>query len=739
MRNELENIELIEKYLRNELSATDKKAFEDQLKTDANLQKEVEIQKEVIKGVERIGVKQSIQKAYKKYKLGKSRFNLGLGTIILVAVVSAFLWYSNSNSANANTDGLPEFNEKGEKVWADADKYLESQKFTINTSADTVIETEGGIVMYVPAGSFLDDNGNEVIGEVEYEVKEALNASQILQGGLSSMSGDKLLESAGMFYVNARKDGKTVHINPEKGIYTEVPADEVNPEMQLFEGKRMDDGSIDWIDPKPLDKSLTPVDIHSLNFYPPKYESKLAELGKDASKSNKEYKDSLYYSFAWDNVCLECPNGVLPNEESIVELDTTYSSAGEIPDSLLGKEDVALEMGLILRDTLIEEVFVEGTDAAIIGINPAKIKTIWSDEFNNTLIATREFEERLKTIFGTCNDAVLDLYINNMNLNLYEIDEMAAAMTSGESKSKFLEFAARKDGKVEIDDKRVKKLQKHYERKQKLIAEAIAKTNQKFDKEQKKLDGEVQKERREHTQAEVERKSDNFVQEFNLNLKDAYRQLGMKKPERLDAEGIYRLTLKTGGWKNVDAYVMESVANRETLDYTDPITGKKAVIKYEPISVSIADEEKYDRVLVYILPDQLNSFMRMKKDAGKYNEKLNELMSNRLICLAYIGEQAYFYSVYKAQPKDYNNIELEAISPTELKQQLYRTNNKQRKSMLKEIEYQMMEVEESKRQEFLTNRRQFRMEIEHAIFPCSWLYDEVSEAVPEPSHIVVVE
>jgi hypothetical protein len=729
MRNELNNIEHIEKYLRDELSPADKKAFEDKLKTDSNLQKEVELQKDVIRGIERVGAKQSIQKSYKKYKLGKSVFNLGLGTIIIATLVTAFLWYSDSNKANANV--LPQFNENGEEIWADADKYLESQRFTVNTSKDTVIETEGGIVMYIPTGSFLDENGNEVKGEVEFEVKEALNTAQILQGGLSSKSGDRLLESAGMFYVNARKDGKTVKINPDKGIYTEVPADDVNPDMQLFDGKRMADGSIDWIDPKPLDKLLTPVDINSLNFYPPKYEPKLAELGYDLS--DKKFKDSLYYSFAYDekpslkksdcftyvssnigdaivnsfrvgdgfvkaydnitwvlnvdkiscdefNVQLELKTTdsisinhlhfenktgnhyrdsikgsptfelyghlikkeigdvinisqtIKINKKGIasvvlkltsiydmrlsdknefmsfeidfqnIELSTDACSGPYISySSIEAKADTtgisSLEFGikspyLFAQDT--EVIYEEEAVAThqVCGINPAKIKAIWSKQFNNTLLATREFEERLKTIFGTCNDAVLDLYVNNMNLNLYEIDEMAASMTSGEIKKKFLEFASRKDGKVKIDDKRIKKLQKHYERKQKMIAEAVAKTKRKFDKENRKLDAKAGEERTNHTQAEFDRWQDNFNKEYDINLTEAYRQLGKKRPAPQPLTPGYRVTIRRAGWKNVDQYVFASTNNRKSLNYTDPETGKKAVIKYENISVTINDEGK---------------------------------------------------------------------------------------------------------------------------------------------------
>ncbi|MBL4593790.1 MAG: hypothetical protein JKX68_08255, partial [Flavobacteriales bacterium] len=186
------------------------------------------------------------------------------------------------------------------------------------------------------------------------------------------------------------------------------------------------------------------------------------------------------------------------------------------------------------------------------------------------------------------------------------------------------------------------------------------------------------------------------------------------------------ITLITNGWKNVDAYVIESLVNRETLDYTDPKTGKKAVIKYEPISVTVADETKYDRVFVYILPDKLNSFMRMKKEGDKYAEKLNELMSNSVICLAYIGEQAYFYSDDDVTPKGYN-IQLTKMSAAELKGKLNRYDKKQTSNLLKEFDYQFVEVKESKRQEFLTNRRQFRIEIEQVIFPCAGPYDVIGD------------
>lgn len=728
--------------------------------------------------------------------------------ITATAVVITVIVISN-NSSEAQAYELPEFNENGEKFWADADSLVEPQFFSIDGHNDTVIETKNGIVMYIPDGCFIDKNGNTVTDGVLLEVKEALSAESIMQAGLSSMSGDKLLESAGMFYINARKDGKTLQFHPDKSIYTEVPTNEIKAGMQLFEGKRMEGGRIDWVNPKPLEKFLTTVDINSLNFYPKGYKPKLKALEQ---REDKAFKDSLYYSFAWEEhrselsvwgerlfkeKCTAChsigqgqvigsdlkginsrhskewlhkaitdfPSLVRSGDKDAKKIhdiyrvymppqdltkheidallgyinemssrsskqDTLIRTLGELPDTLLDREQEAMALGLLINDTTVIESSVEG-------INPAKIKAIWNKEFNNSIIATKEFEERLQTIFTTCNDEVLDLYINNLNKNLYEIDEMAADFTYGYAKVKFEEYANRKDGKVDVDEKRLKKIQKHYKQQQKLIAKAVAKTKKKFEKEQKELLKALKEKRKEYSDKDIQRLNDNFKKEYDLNLKDAYRQLGKEPPAAPRPSRSYQLTVNRPGWKNVDVYVNESVRNRETLDYTDSKTGKKAVIKYEPLTVSIVNESDYDRVFVYLLPDQLNSFMRVKQESKVYTEKLNELMVNDLICLAYKGKQAYLYSKKRIASGDYNNIVLSAISDKELNVSLKQYNRTQQTNMLKELEFQYAEVEENMRQQKLTNQKAIRREIEMVIFPCNAPEAVAEELVMESDSLVV--
>ena len=159
------------------------------------------------------------------------------------------------------------------------------------------------------------------------------------------------------------------------------------PGMQLFEGERKEDGSIDWVNPKALDNFLIPVDIYSLNFYPPDYENTLEELCYDVK--DKSFTDSLYYSFS---------HLYSLNNEPIQIVDT----------------EVNFESDSVAYTYEYDAII----DSSRLYINPAKIKSIWSKEFNNTLLATREFEKRLKVIFGTCNGLILDLYINNLDKNM---------------------------------------------------------------------------------------------------------------------------------------------------------------------------------------------------------------------------------------------------------------------------------------------------------------------------------
>ncbi len=733
MRKELEIIQIIEKYLNNELSESDKAKFEERLSNNPELAKEVEKQRFIQEGVKNIALKTTIQKAWKAYKLGKYGFLGGMGLIIAIGISLGVMYSTSSDSSNNSSfeENLKHsLNEIGENLWADADQYLAPQFFQINADEDQVLQTESGITIAIPKGALLQ-NGEPVTGEVEIEFKEALNPEDIIQSGLTTMSGNELLETGGMFYLNARKNGENLTIDPNIGVGVDVPSNGYTEGMQLYDGVRKEDGSIDWQNPKPLEHFLTTVDILSLDFYPPGYENKLNHLGH--GDENKSWKDSLYFSFG----------------------NSGYPLADEMVDS---------------------------TNWVNYQINPSKIQTIWSEKYQNSLLATKEFEERLKYIFQTCDDRILDLYVNNLDKRMATIDSMVVELLCGveleamhmqqqklysvddipsevnhsefqggdydttavdsaiaiaaESISTcdiFLNFARQNKGRVENGDKVAILLAAHYKKQSIAFAQAAQATQQKLANEYSATVEEINDARADKAQQEVERKNQNYIDEYNLNLEEACRQLGIKKPTVRPSATRNTARVTSMGWKNIDRAVAESVSKRTTLDFKDQ-KGRTAKIEYKEITVKVMNESEYDRVMVYLLPDQLNSFQRIMKKGDAFKNTLNELISYNLMVVGYKEDRIYTSKVEQVSPKAYE-LSLKASSQEELKKELRGFGKKGiTESINNEVEYQidMYHLNQEKIQ--FENMQAFRMEIEKVIFPCNYLSFVGAEEAMEESY-----
>src|SRR5258708_205833 len=411
MRNELEQIEKIEHYLRDRLSVAEKLRFEEQIANDPALQEEVRLQQEILQGIERASLKQKIQKAGVRFRRGRNFLKWGFsglaGILLIAATLYAILYYKHISAHEQKSyegKALPEYNESGGKDWADADRNLTAQTFWVDASNDTVIETKGGIYLSVPAAAFLNSNGQSAKGKVELIVKEALDPASNLRAGLSSKSGNQLLETGGMFFVDARKNGQALKIHPSHPIYAEVSTDTIKPGMQLFTGQRLPDGSIDWTNPRPLQHDLIPVDIHSLDFYPPHYLDSLSRWGYDSR--NRTFTDSLYYSFA-RFFGQPGPGAEPANAEYYNMVDTVRTPSSEAVKADNSGFSPVPQTDIPKTDSAWGYPFGEGG----CGINPAKIKSIWRKEFQTTLLSTREFEQRMAWIHLSGNSRVLALYV----------------------------------------------------------------------------------------------------------------------------------------------------------------------------------------------------------------------------------------------------------------------------------------------------------------------------------------
>lgn len=724
----------IDQYLDGKMPPEEKVSFEKQISSGEELSRQVQVQKELRQGIERMNLKANISSTYKKITIKNKITKWGLTTVAVAAIgTAAYFGFNSPDSAATSAENyeLPALNEEGKAEWAEADKNLPTQQFTINAGKDTVIATDGGIVFAIPAGAFQNAHGN-----ITLEVREALTPTDIMKAGLSTTSDGKPLETGGMFYINARNGEESYKIDPAKPIVANIPTKEIKPGMMLFDGERKPDGSINWKNPKQMEKQLTPVDINTLDFYPKGFRAKCAELGFDAN--NKRVTDSIYYSYAGrkgssdtiypgndydqdsskirtilisykgatgaDSRIKRTKQQAKLRADSLMELlsqpryrnqttvnkysDASISEKNQgwqsenksfIFNYLQERKNGHINVGLFTMGVnecnygyyivlaLSDGVVDKGYD---LEIDPARIKGIWADKFQNTLIATKEFEERLQVIFTQGQPEIFDLYVNNLNKKIYVIDSLASLLSATDigPNSDFHNFYLRHDGGIAIAQPHLKMLQEYFNNQRKATDMAAEKTYKARMDKQAGVDQQHNDIAVQQNVNDIKREQQNFAREYDVNLTEAYKQLGLKRTKFPASPGqqYYGGQIANTGWHNVDRYVYEATLNRTTLDYTDTATGKKAVIKYEAFSVTINNENNYEQVKVYLLPDSLNSFMRMSKSGNVYSEKLNELFKYSLVVVAQKDQKWFWVQQDNVKPGNIS-VTLNEIEESQLR------------------------------------------------------------------------
>jgi hypothetical protein len=117
-----------------------------------------------------------------------------------------------------------------------------TQSFTVDASSPIQIVGEQGFRFNFPANSFVDANGDAVTGNVEVKLLEITNKTQMLATGITTVSGNTLLISGGMFDVQVSQGGKELSLAPGRQFTVRIPNDgDPDPSMQLFRGEETGD------------------------------------------------------------------------------------------------------------------------------------------------------------------------------------------------------------------------------------------------------------------------------------------------------------------------------------------------------------------------------------------------------------------------------------------------------------------------------------------------------------------
>ncbi|MBL7942059.1 MAG: OmpA family protein [Flavobacteriales bacterium] len=116
-----------------------------------------------------------------------------------------------------------------------ADLRGEPQKFFIHADKDTVISCAQGSKLIFTANSLKTVDNTPV----EIRVYEVFDKSQMVLQNMCTAYDRSVLVSGGMLDVTAYQNGQPVKLRPGSSYTSMVPTDEMDPRMELFDGKRL--------------------------------------------------------------------------------------------------------------------------------------------------------------------------------------------------------------------------------------------------------------------------------------------------------------------------------------------------------------------------------------------------------------------------------------------------------------------------------------------------------------------
>lgn len=555
---------------------------------------------------------------------------------------------------------------------------IPSQNFTIEGKIDTVIQGIDGTLIVIPKGAFINSDGKTVAGEIEIELAEALSLDEMIFSNLTTQSNGQPLETDGMIYIDAISNGKHLGINPKNPIYIEIPTKEKIPGMMAYKGIRDSEGNMNWINPQPIGNYLVTVDMELLDFYPNGFEDEIVK-GLPFRKHDtltKNLSDSLYYSLS------TYERGDLP--EVVEEIDMNepyYNKQTKVVNGKYTKESFYTNYTI--------QSGPEGSDTASAkrcGVNPAIIKVLKSGRYDSTLIATREFQTRLQSIFETCEDEILEIYINNLGLDLYKLDSMAANKLGSHKMAKIFEtYSNEKLTNVRNANKYAKLLRGFYEKE-------LSKTHKQLKKLRKKALKQLDKESK----------------AFEKVAEDYRKLLFKREKHRMQKYGF---EWTSTGWINVDKG-------------TEPKTWFA-----QPLEVKINSKIEFDRVYCYSVYTSIKSIYRLNTNEGETfyvgNDKDRKMLMPKnswgeLIGIGYLGDKIYFAREKFIPGNDILlNLTWTGKDMSDIKDEIREFEKFAKENRISEdLEYMEVFAKENQRQQKLVEERKFIEALHDLAFPC---------------------
>lgn len=236
------NSEKINRYLHDEMDATERTSFEMQCKTDPELQEELRVQEAIMKAIENAGIKETFSKAINKKIIQNRIFTWGGIMVAGMAMLILFTYLQNNSSKPASNEtlanrpisdtSLPLVNPPQPSINVPFSEYrFEAEK------GETIYHPSGSVIEFPPS-SLLDDNGNQVKGPVIILYREFADPLDFFVSGIPMQydsAGKKYqFESSGMCEILAYQHNKALFVNPDAKPEIHLSGNNADPLHNLY-------------------------------------------------------------------------------------------------------------------------------------------------------------------------------------------------------------------------------------------------------------------------------------------------------------------------------------------------------------------------------------------------------------------------------------------------------------------------------------------------------------------------
>ncbi|MFT6746752.1 MAG: hypothetical protein ACJAZ2_001096 [Glaciecola sp.] len=614
MRNELENIALIEAYIAGELLGKELAEVETKLLTDDDFNSQLTTQQNLQKAIARAALRKEMAAAGKTVAFKKVLKNWIIGGAVAIATAGSVFYFMNAgisvgDQSSLSTEQIEPVSGKVELeeinqvsvvdedylVVSEEDKNLEEvmasssestliplnqpagnkfkksddglidfnglkmwvqpdvQTYKIDPSIGGLIDAKDGTVIVVPENAFIDDNGATIKNEVEVKVLEAVELDDMVLYNLTTTANGKALQTGGMLHFEFLSNGKKVNVNPKRPLYIEVPTEDKVAGMMAFKGK-VKDGKVDWENPKPLKKYLVNVDFDLLDFLPEGFDDAVeTEL---PFRKYKEYSsstvDKIYYNLSRNTT----PSIFGTDGNTFQKVASIVKNWGE---SSKNKDSVDTNYVVSVSTDSLRYDRASGSETVVYncGINPTAIKSIRSSQFRKSYLATKEFEKRIAVLHASnCGREALEVYINNLDKDLCYADSIVVTISSGDTKRQFKKFA--NENLTNIRDANIH---------QKYLSQFYNNKLREYDNDQRKFNNKILASNnaqigqlRSDYIAEVKRSrklfnsSGSIASNRNVSTGD-YVNTPVASRNSAATSNVYSFQWASAGWVNIDAYL----------------------------------------------------------------------------------------------------------------------------------------------------------------------------------------